>query len=66
MESRIAERGRKLAEIKKRYAWFGEALSKAHAEGKIVSEAVRFFISQDQPFLRDDDGELVLDGMASR
>jgi len=60
-DPRFAERERKLAEVQRRYAWFGEALTRAHADGKIKSEAVRFFITQDQPFLYAESGELVLD-----
>jgi hypothetical protein len=55
-----AERDRKLAELQKRYAWFGEKLSAAHDEGKIASRHVRWFIMQRQPLL-DEDGELQTD-----
>lgn len=61
MEPAVAERARQLADLQKRYAWFGELLETARAEGKIESEAVRFFISERQPILLDEDGEPALD-----
>jgi hypothetical protein len=56
------ERERKLAEVQRRYLWFDAALKKAHAEGKIESDGVRFLIVQEQPLLYDKNGVLVLDG----
>lgn len=55
------ERERKLAELQKRYAWFGGRLAVAHEQGMIDSEAVRFFIAQVQPILYDDHGDPILD-----
>jgi hypothetical protein len=56
-----SERARKLADVQKRYLWFDAALKKAHAEGKIKSDGVRFLIVQEQPLLYDKNGVLVLD-----
>lgn len=56
-----AERARKLRDLQKRLAWFGEALGVARREGKIKSGNVRFFMSERQPLLLDEDGEPALD-----
>lgn len=47
----------KLTDLRKRYAPFGEALSKAHAHGKINSENVRFFIEEGRPQILGEDGK---------
>lgn len=57
----LTEGERELADRQERYAWFGEALRAAHAEGKVSSQAVRFFIVQQQPLLYDGNGEPALD-----
>lgn len=50
-----------LKELDERYAWVGEALTAAHAAGKIKSGAVRFFISASRPLLLDKNGDPALD-----
>lgn len=47
----------KLTDLRKRYAPFGEALSKAHADGKINSENVRFFVAEGHPQILGEDGK---------
>lgn len=51
----------KLDELRRRYSWFEDALRVAHADGKIDSESVRFWIQERQPILVDDEGEPILD-----
>lgn len=58
-ERRLAEREQKLFDLRHRYVWFQEALIRAHAEGKIDAEQVRFLIDSAQPLLYQD-GEPVL------
>ena len=61
----LTKRERKLSDLQKRYAWVGAELSAAHADGKIDSESVRFFITNTQPLLRDEeDAEPVYFGVA--
>jgi hypothetical protein len=55
----LTKRERTLVELRERYAWFGETLKAAHAEGKITSQAVRFFVSERSRILLDEDGEPV-------
>jgi hypothetical protein len=42
----LTERERELADLQEGCRWFAEALSAAHAEGRIDSEAVRFYIAE--------------------
>jgi hypothetical protein len=58
----MTKRERKLADLQKRYAWFGDALSRAHAKGDIDSEAVRFLIAEARPL--DPDAEPAYFGRA--